>query len=246
MRRGAAVLAVLGAALLVLAAVVTTATSLPILRGVAPKDGRGRSEDVPTLPPPPTQKPHKKQPGDQGLGIDITILMYVMLILLLVALAFLLARSVVIRRRRRRARMSSTEATPVDDDWALDAPEGLARSAARGLTALTEGTPRNAIVLCWTELEDAVERLGLPRDPALTSEEFTAGVLERYAVGRSEIETLGDLYREARFSEHPMTERHRAAAVDALTELRDELRRAAAATVVDLPGDDGATMTEQR
>jgi hypothetical protein len=242
MRRGAAVLAALGAALLVLAAVVTTATSLPILRGTAPKDSGRGSEQSPTLPPPVTQKPPKKQPADQGLGIDITIVMYVMLILLLIALAFLLARSVVIRRRRRRPRPASAEPEPGDDEWGLAAPEGLARSAARGLTALTEGSPRNAIVQCWTELEDAVERLGLPRDPALTSEEFTAGVLERYAVGRSEIETLGALYREARFSAHPMTERHRAAAVDALTELRDELRLAAAATIVDLP----AETTEQR
>ena len=241
MRRGAAVLAALGAALLVLAAIVTTATPLPIVRGTAPKDGRGRSDESPTLPPPVTQKPPKKQPADQGLGIDITIVMYVMMLLLLLALVFLLARSVVVRRRRRRLRIASSEAEPVDDEWGLAAPEGLARSAARGLTALTGGSPRNAIVQCWTELEDAVERLGLPRDPALTSEEFTAGVLERYAVGRSEIETLAALYREARFSAHPMTERHRAAAVDALTELRDELRDAAEATVADLP----AATTEQ-
>jgi len=34
-------------------------------------------------------------------------------------------------------------------------------------------------------VQDAVAQLGLPRDPALTSEEFTSSVLERYAVGHA-------------------------------------------------------------
>jgi hypothetical protein len=112
-----------------------------------------------------------------------------------------------------------------DDGWELSVSDDLARSAARGLVALTEGEPRNAIVRCWAELEDAVERTGLPRDPALTSEELAADVLQRFAVGRTEIETLGALYREARFSEHVMGEVHRDAAIRALTALRDDLSR---------------------
>jgi hypothetical protein len=225
MRRGAAGLAALGAALLVLAAWVTTAGSLPILRGALPTDdGRG-AERPPTITPPVKQKPPKKQASGDSLGLDITIVMYTLLILLLLVLASLLIRKVVLRRRLRQTLAEAAAADPVDDEWQLAAPEGLARSAARGLSALSEGEPRNAIVRCWTELEDAVERLGLARDPALTSEEFTSQVLQRYAVGRGEIETLGALYREARFSKHPMSERHRASAIAALTELSEELRR---------------------
>jgi Domain of unknown function (DUF4129) len=228
MRRGAAVLAAAGAVLLVVAAWATTAPSIPILRGAVPNDHHRGFERQPRLRPPPRPTPPDQTQANDGFGLDITIVMYVLLLGLLALLALLLARRLVLRRRVRKARVESAEPELVDDEWDGATPEGLARSASRGLAALSEGDPRNAIVQCWTELEDAVVALGFIRDPALTSEEFTAEVLQRYALGRGEIETLGALYREARFSEHAMSERHRAAAVDALTALRDELRAAAA------------------
>jgi Domain of unknown function (DUF4129) len=224
MRRGAAGLAALATALLVLAAWVTTAGSLPILRGALPTHDRRGGTD---RPPPITRpsKPPKKQASGDAFAPDLTIVMYALAILLFLALAALVVHKVVLRRRLQQALAQAAAADPVDDEWQLAAPEGLARSAARGLAALSEGEPRNAIVRCWTELEDAVERLGLARDPALTSEEFTAEVLQVYSVRRSEIETLGALYREARFSVHAMSERHRASAIAALTALSEELRR---------------------
>jgi hypothetical protein len=226
MRRGAAGLAALGAAVFVLAAWVTTATSLPIIRGVVPSDTHPAPQRRPTIDRSIEPIPPKTHTSDGGFDLDLTVLLYALLILLLVALAVLLVRRIVFRRRVRRLRRQAVDVELEGDDWELTATEGLARSAARGLLALTDGEPRNAIVQCWTELEDAVAQLGLPRDPALTSEEFTSGVLSRYSVDRAEIETLGALYREARFSQHRMSERHRAAAIEALTALRDGLRRA--------------------
>ena len=64
---------------------------------------------------------------------------------------------------------------------------------------------------------------GLPRDPALTSEEFTSAVLARYAVTPAVIDELARLYREARFSEHTLDEGHRKRAVAALNALRNDL-----------------------
>jgi hypothetical protein len=227
MRRGAAGLAALGAATLVLAAWVTTAAYVPILRGVVPDPTRTRG-GRPTLESPATAQPPKLKPHDQaqGFGVDITIVMYAILVLLLIAVAALLLRSALLRRRlRREPRKDAATGDLADDGWELSVSDDLARSAARGLVALTEGEPRNAIVRCWAELEDAVERTGLARDPALTSEEFASDVLQRFAVGRTEIETLGALYREARFSEHVMGEVHRDAAIRALTALRDDLSR---------------------
>jgi hypothetical protein len=227
MRRGAAALAALGAALFVFAAWATTASSIPIIRGVVPEHRDGGLRRHPTIEPPAGEKPPKERPSDSGLDLDLTIVLYALLITLLVALAFVLFRRVALRRRPRRLRREPAEAESEGDDWELAATEGLARSAARGLVALTEGEPRNAIVACWIELEDAVARIGPPRDPALTSEEFTSEVLQRYAIGYTEIVSLGVLYREARFSEHRMSERDRASAIEALTALRDGLRRAA-------------------
>jgi hypothetical protein len=232
MRRGTAVLASAGAVLVALAAWVSTAGSVPIIRGVVPNDNNRGFERPPRLQPPTRPPTAGKTTPDQSFDVGLTVLMYAVLIALLVVLLVVLYRRFQLRRRARRNRMGAADAELVDDGWDPAAAEGLARSAARGLATLSEGEPRNAIVRCWTELEDAVEAMGVARDPALTSEEFTAEVLQRYAVGRSQIESLGRLYREARFSRHPMSERHRAEAVGALTALRDELRRVAALETV--------------
>jgi hypothetical protein len=225
-------LGALGAASLVLAAWVTTAGYVPILRGIVPDDKPRPDQRLPHAPPPPDQPPTRPRTApDQGLPLDLLIVTYVFLILLLALIAALVVHRVVLRRRVRRDEEDVAEARHPDEGWELSAPEDLAHSASRGLAALNEGEPRDAIVRCWTELEDAVERIGLARDPALTSEEFTAAVLHQYAVGRGEIETLGALYREARFSVHPMGEDHRARAVAALRSLRDELADAAAVQV---------------
>ena len=87
--------------------------------------------------------------------------------------------------------------------------------AADQRAALLRGSPRNAIVECWLRLEGVVAEAGLPRDPADTSTEFTARVLASYAVDQRVILQLSALYREARFSTHPMDEGHRTVAVPA-------------------------------
>jgi hypothetical protein len=219
-------LTAIGAACFLLAAWVTTAPNVPILRGVVPSDSSDRPRGLPPIQQPVDANPPKTQRSTgHGLSLELTILLYAVLLLLLLAVSVLIVRKVVITRRLRRERVGAAAAEAIDDGWELAVSDDLARSATRGLTALAQGEPRNAIVRCWIELEDAVERVGRARDPALTSEEFTAEVLQRYAIGRVEIEMLGALYREARFSEHPMSESHRDSAIRALTTLRDELRR---------------------
>jgi hypothetical protein len=216
-------LGVLGASSLLLAAWVTTAGYVPILRGIVPDEQTPRQGPPPGVKPPPEASPRRPREAHEHLGVDITIAMYAILILLLLGLAAIVVRRVTLRRRPSRDAEQVADPKGLEQDWELTVSQDLARSASRGLAALHEGEPRDAIVRCWTELEDAVEQTGLARDPALTSEEFTAAVLHEYAVKRADIETLGALYREARFSEHPMGEDHRARAIAALRLLRDEL-----------------------
>src|SRR5690606_34263770 len=96
--------------------------------------------------------------------------------------------------------------------------------------ALAHGAPRNAIVACWLRLEALVTESGFERDPADTTAEFAARVLSRFAVEPAAITELSNLYREARFSRHPMGEEQRARALVARDALHEGLRRHGAAT----------------
>jgi Domain of unknown function (DUF4129) len=99
--------------------------------------------------------------------------------------------------------------------------------AAAQRAELRRGSARNAIVKCWLRLERAVERAGLERDDADTPAEFTNRVLAHYAVDRTAIDRLADLYREARFSDHDLGEPEREAALMALDALHRSLHDAA-------------------
>jgi len=108
-----------------------------------------------------------------------------------------------------------------------DVPEELTRSADARMALLSQGTPRNAIVACWLDLEAGAASVGLPRDPSETSAEYTTRVLATWEIAPDALSCLAELYREARFSLHALTEEHRAAAVARLTTLHDDLRRVA-------------------
>ncbi|HEY6533646.1 MAG TPA: DUF4129 domain-containing protein [Acidimicrobiales bacterium] len=81
---------------------------------------------------------------------------------------------------------------------------------------LQQGEPRAAIVACWLRLESAVASAGVVHHRSDTSTELTERVLAEASVDRHAIRALAALYREARFSTHPMGEPDRAAALAAL------------------------------
>lgn len=159
--------------------------------------------------------------GDLPLSIVITL--YVVLGLLLVALLMVFIGRAQARRRRRRAAGDFADPVDVDELAPEQLSAALAAAVAARLAAMATGTPRNAIVRSWLDLEETVAAAGLPRDPALTAAEFTREVLARYDVDQAAIATLSDLYREARFSEHELTEEHREDAITALESLQAQL-----------------------
>ena len=119
-------------------------------------------------------------------------------------------------RRRRRP--------PTDFDVLDEVAASVTADADAQLAALHRGAPRNAIVECWLRLEAAVIAAGVDRAPADTSAELTQRVLSTHHVDRAAISALAALYREARFSEHPMGEESRLAAIRALDAVHDGLR----------------------
>lgn len=191
--------------------------------------------DVPRSVPEPIEGQKVAEPTEQPTADDgwFGPLSTALLVLLVLVLLALLLRREADRRRRRRRRLAitsaATDAGPSDlAEPQVVAAELLARTDDLSSVLLT-GEPRNAIVACWVQLEDACARIGLRRGRAETSMEFTHRVLATYAVGPGPIDDLADLYREARFSEHVLTEDHRQRAVRALTELTGRLRDRAGA-----------------
>lgn len=93
--------------------------------------------------------------------------------------------------------------------------------------ALRAGPPADAVVACWVALERSVADAGVNRAPAETSAELALRVLDALDVDPVAVSSLAALYREARFSTHPLTERDRAQARSDLDAVHDSLAAAA-------------------
>jgi hypothetical protein len=130
-------------------------------------------------------------------------------IALVVIAVFLWRHRPTLRWHRRRARTTDFEAL---DDVAA----AVAADAAAQRSALQRGAPRNAIVECWLRLEAAVATTGIERNPADTPAEFTRRILAGVQIDPTAVSDLASLYREARFSDHVMSEEARSAAIVAL------------------------------
>jgi len=143
-----------------------------------------------------------------------------------VAFVVTIALAIMGWRNRPRLRWRRQPAGAEDFDVLPDVAATVVHEAAAQRAALLGGMPRNAIVRCWLRLEGDVAAAGLLRNSADTSAEFTERVLGRYTVDSEAIQELAALYREARFSQHPLDESARRAALDALGRLHQALSAA--------------------
>ena len=130
---------------------------------------------------------------------------------------------------RRRPRLRWRPPDRSDFDAVDQFVASVTAEAAAQRSALERGTARNAIVGCWRRLETLLAAGGTQLDPAETSTELTVRALERYDIDARAIRNLSSLYREARFSRHELGEPTRHAALDALDEIHDGLRRSSRA-----------------
>jgi Domain of unknown function (DUF4129) len=103
----------------------------------------------------------------------------------------------------------------------------------RQLTELLEGTladledepdPRRAVIAAWIRMEGGLAAAGLPRRAAEAPLEYVSRVLEQANVRPASIRRLADLFERAKFSQHTIDEAMRAAAIEAVTTIRAELR----------------------
>jgi len=119
--------------------------------------------------------------------------------------------------RGRRSIPEIREATP-------DPRRRLLIDVDAAETALSIGSPRNAIVGCWMLLELDAARAGFERHVAETATEYVSRVITNSSVDSVPIGELAALYQEARFSRHDLTDDHGMRARSALDGVVASLR----------------------
>ena len=166
----------------------------------------------------------KRIPGPWNQTSDlVALLLGWAMILLVVAgagfLVFVMVRAWLAGREDR--------STVADDAADLDLEAlavAVATDASGRLVALSAGTPAEGIIAAWAHLEATLHEAGVPLTPSRTSTEVSLDVLRRFQVDETTLRTLAALYREARWSRHPLSEDDRSRAAAAYRELDAALR----------------------
>ncbi len=178
--------------------------------------------DAGTPPPGGPQRPPDSPSAPEPSSNNFMLLAGLMATVLL----SLFVGAVIVGRLRR-----DSPALPVSDDGLPARPEPgsdpLARAAEVGLAEAGDLSrePREAIIACYAAMERELENSPnvVPRESD-TPSEVLARAVEHRVLGGSSATQLVDLFEEARFSLHVMTEEHRQTAMSALRLVLDELR----------------------
>jgi Domain of unknown function (DUF4129) len=118
---------------------------------------------------------------------------------------------------RRRDRRDARTPEELRELWAAldDAIEDLRR----------DPDPRRAVVAAYARMEQALTVYGLPRRPAEAPYEYLRRI-GRELEAEEPVAALTELFEVAKFSEHSVDETMRGRAIDALTDVRREVRAA--------------------
>ena len=190
--------------------------------------------------------PPRINPADADRVADllrVLLTIGAIIVLAVAAYALLLVVSMAIdlvgQRRRREPALPDVSVEPLPA-----VPERLrGPSAQERRERLTHGDVRNAVVACWLDLEESAASAGLARQDSQTPADYVGDVLARWEVDPAALTELAELYREARFSTHPMTDAHRDRALAALDRIHADLemadRHTSAVPVAGTPGGPG-------
>jgi heme/copper-type cytochrome/quinol oxidase subunit 2 len=173
----------------------------------------------PTGPPKPPAQPQQPEPSS---GLFSALAGATVLFMMVVFVGAAIAG----RRQRRRA----TPIAPLGEyrpATGVLAADPFARAAEVGLAEIEDLSrePREAIIACYAAMERELENSPeiIPRESD-TPSEVLARAVEHHALRADTATELVDLFEEARFSPHVMTESHRATAVRVLRLVLAELR----------------------
>jgi hypothetical protein len=158
-----------------------------------------------------------QRPGSQDNGPDRDVLRY--LIASTVALLVMIAAGAVVARRRRVADPFGAARQLGQPAPVVAAALSLVRAAESGLAEIEDADhePRQAIIACYAAMERELRRHpGAAPQDFDTPTEVLARAVEHHALHIDNAAELVNLFEEARFSPHVMTEKHRSRAVDVL------------------------------
>jgi Domain of unknown function (DUF4129) len=177
-----------------------------------------------TAPTPATNASRPPRPPD--VGADRDVLHY--LIAATVALFVLIVAGAVATARRRRVGEPPIVAPEMSrPPTAPSTSESLARAAEVGLAEIGDRSrePRAAIIACYAAMERELSRVpgAVPQDFD-TPTEVLARAVENHALRGDSAAELVNLFEEARFSPHVMSEEHRMSALSVLQLVLADLR----------------------
>jgi hypothetical protein len=122
----------------------------------------------------------------------------------------------------------SSRTTSQPDKIRLSRAETLSDALDESLAELrAEPDPRRAIIAAYAHMERALAAAGLPRRPAEAPLEYLERALVDLDATAASASRLTDLFRVAKFSDHPLDAEAKEDAIDALEAVRDELRATA-------------------
>ena len=177
-------------------------------------------------PPPPGNVPTRPREPDNGA--DRVVLRY--LIATTVALLAMIVASSVVARQRRVAKPGFAVNEPFGEQTAAAAASSLARAAESGLAEIEDPNhePRQAIIACYAAMERELRHFpGAAPQDFDTPTEVLARAVEHHALHVDNAAELVNLFEEARFSPHVMTEEHRSSALRVLQLVLADIRSAA-------------------
>ncbi len=178
----------------------------------------------PTVPTPAGNP--APRPGPQDGEQDRAVLRY--LIAGTVALLVMIFAGALIARRRRVAEPRIATAQPLGESAPVAAAAtSLVRAAESGLAEIADPNhePRQAIIACYAAMERELRNFpgAVPQDFD-TPTEVLARAVEHHALHVDNAAELVNLFEEARFSPHVMTETHRNRAIDVLQLVLADMR----------------------
>jgi hypothetical protein len=213
---------VIGAAVLVAWLLTVWLLSQFIVLHVASQTPTAPASSAPT--PGNSARPPSSPPD---VGGDRDMLRY--LIATAVALLVLAVAGAVVAARRRRvgeALIVAAEPTP-PPSMPMGTSESLVRAAEIGLAEIGDRSrePREAIIACYAAMERELAHVpgAVPQDFD-TPTEVLARAVENHALHVDNASELVNLFEEARFSPHVMSEAHRMSALRVLQLVLEELR----------------------
>ena len=174
-------------------------------------------------PQPPADRPEEPQPSSNVFSLlaGSTVLLM---------MAVFVGAAIAGRRQRHRAPMPVSSGDEYRPASMASGADPLARAAEVGLAEAGDLSrePREAIIACYAAMERELENSPdvVPRESD-TPSEVLARAVEHHALRADSATELVDLFEEARFSPHVMSEEHRETAVRILRLVLAELRSVA-------------------